>query len=273
MAKYIIKDLSAKEIEQVLVTTYHALRKPLLIYPTLESLKKHVKLELRTGTQVHKLKQISSADDKVIIPYDECHIGDSLFVLNGIQLDEYKLARKNPSVDLPIIGTDETNGFLYLICSTSLSISAGIALDSNTFAFPEALKETADTNRYPETAGFFKFLGKLSQLIEDGIMLRNTTYYGAVAWEEDYMPVIYPYIYEDAEKTRVTHLGNAEMAVHILYDYGVNLEITSFSAPNKSARSWMMTLPFDKLTSTPQPSELEVYHWTGTAEVGRLVCS
>lgn len=270
MAKYVIKDLSAKEIEQVLVTSYHALSKPLLIYPTLESLKKHVKLELRAGTQVHKLKQISSADDKVIIPYDECHIGDSLFVLNGIQLDEYKLARKNPSVDLPMIGTDETNGFLYLICSTSLSISAGIAFDSNTFAFPEALKETANTNRYPETAGFFKFLGKLSQLIEDGVMLRNTTYYGAVAWEEDYMPIIYPYTYVEG---KLTHLDNAEMAIHILYDYGVNLEITSFSAPNKSARSWMMTLPFDKLTSTPQPSELEVYHWTGFAEVGRLVCS
>ena len=51
------------------------------------------------------------------------------------------------------------------------------------------------------------------------------------------MPVIYPYIYEDAEKTKVRHLDNAEMAVHILYDYGVNLEITSFSAPDKSARS------------------------------------
>ena len=51
------------------------------------------------------------------------------------------------------------------------------------------------------------------------------------------MPVVYPYIYEDAEKTRVTHLGNAEMAVHILYDYGVNLEITSFSALDKYARS------------------------------------
>lgn len=51
------------------------------------------------------------------------------------------------------------------------------------------------------------------------------------------MPVIYPYIYEDAEKTQVIHLGNAEMTVHILYDYGVNLEITSFSAPDKSARS------------------------------------
>ena len=35
----------------------------------------------------------------------------------------------------------------------------------------------------------------------------------------------------------------------------------------------MMTLPFDKLKSTPEPSELEVYHWAGTAEVGRLVCS
>ncbi len=51
------------------------------------------------------------------------------------------------------------------------------------------------------------------------------------------MPVIYPYVYEDAEKTKVRHLDNAEMAIHILYDYGVNLEITSFSAPNKSARS------------------------------------
>lgn len=181
MAKYVIKDLSAKQIEQVLVTSYHALSKPLLIYPTLESLKYHVKLELRAGTQIHKLEQISSADGKTIIPYDECHIGDSLFVLNGIQLDEYKLARKNPSVDLPIIGTDETNGFLYLICSTSLSIAAGVALNNNTFAFPEALKETANNNLYPETAGFFKFLGKLSQLIEDGVMLRNTTYYGAVA--------------------------------------------------------------------------------------------
>ena len=267
MAKYVIKDLSAKQIEQVLVTTYHALSKPLLIYPSLDVLKTHVELKLDTSTDIHKIKQISSADGNVIVPYEECHIGDSLFVLNGTQLDEYKLARKNSSVDLPVVGTDETNGFLYLICSTSLSI-----LDSNTFAFPEALKETANINRYPETAGFFKFLGKLSQLIEDGVMLRNTTYYGAVAWEEDYMPVVYPYIYEDAEKTRVTHLGNAEMAIHILYDYGVNLEITSFSAPDKSARSWMMTLPFDKLKSTPQPSELEVYHWTGIAEVGRLVC-
>ena len=35
MAKYVIKDLSAKQIEQVLVTTYHALSKPLLIYPSL----------------------------------------------------------------------------------------------------------------------------------------------------------------------------------------------------------------------------------------------
>ena len=51
------------------------------------------------------------------------------------------------------------------------------------------------------------------------------------------MPVIYPYTYEDEEKTKVAHLGNAEMAIHILYDYGVNLEITSFSAPDKSARS------------------------------------
>ena len=201
MAKYIIKDLSAKEIEQVLVTTYHALSKPLLIYPSLDVLKTHVELKLDTSTDIHKIKQISSADGNVIISYEECHIGDSLFVLNGTQLDEYKLARKNSSVDLPIIGTDETNGFLYLICSTSLSI-----LDSNAFAFPEGLKETANINRYPETAGFFKFLGKLSQLIEDGVMLRNTTYYGAVAWEEDYMPVVYPYIYEDAEKTKVTHL-------------------------------------------------------------------
>lgn len=268
MAKYVIKDLSAKQIEQVLVTTYHALSKPLLIYPSLDVLKTHVELKLDTSTDIHKIKQISSADGNVIIPYEECHIGDSLFVLNGTQLDEYKLARKNSSVDLPIIGTDETNGFLYLICSTSLN-----TLDSNTFAFPEALKETANINRYPETAGFFKFLGKLSQLIEDGVMLRNTTYYGAIAWEEDYMPITYPYIYADAEKTQLTHLGNAEMAIHILYDYGVNLEITSFSAPNKSARSWMMTLPFDKLTSTPQPTELEVYHWTGIAEVGRLVCN
>lgn len=177
MAKYIIKDLSAKQIEQVLVTTYHALSKPLLIYPTLESLKTHVELELRAGTQVHKLKQISSADGKVIIPYDECHIGDSLFVLNGIQLDEYKLARKNPSVDLPIIGTDETNGFLYLICSTSLSISAGIALDSNTFAFPAELQAVAGI--YPDTQGnFLNFLKKLDELINNGTLLRNTTYYG-----------------------------------------------------------------------------------------------
>ena len=50
------------------------------------------------------------------------------------------------------------------------------------------------------------------------------------------MTVIYPYVYADVEKTRVKHLGNAEMAVHILYDYGVNLEITSFS-PDKSAHS------------------------------------
>lgn len=177
MAKYIIKDLSAKQIEQVLVTTYHALSKPLLIYPTLESLKMHVELELRAGTQVHKLKQISSADDKVIIPYDECHIGDSLFVLNGIQLDEYKLARKNPSVDLPIIGTDETNGFLYLICSTSLSIAAGITLDSNTFAFPAELQAVAGI--YPDTQGnFLNFLKKLDELINNGTLLRNTTYYG-----------------------------------------------------------------------------------------------
>ena len=47
------------------------------------------------------------------------------------------------------------------------------------------------------------------------------------------MPVIYPYTYVEG---RLTHLDNAEMAVHILYDYGVNLEITSFS-PDKSAHS------------------------------------
>lgn len=178
MAKYVIKDLSAKQIEQVLVTTYHALSKPLLIYPTLESLKTHVELELRAGTQVHKLKQISSADNKVIIPYEECHIGDSLFVLNGIQLDEYKLARKNPSVDLPIVGTDETNGFLYLICSTSLSITAGVTLDSNTFAFPAELQEVAGIYRDRIKGNFLNFLKKLEELINNGTLLRNTTYYG-----------------------------------------------------------------------------------------------
>ena len=50
------------------------------------------------------------------------------------------------------------------------------------------------------------------------------------------MPVIYPYIYDEG-KTKVAHLGKAEMAIHILYDYGVNLEITSSSAPDKSAHS------------------------------------
>ena len=49
MAKYIIKDLSAKQIEQVLVTTYHALSKPLLIYPSLDVLKTHVELKLDTS--------------------------------------------------------------------------------------------------------------------------------------------------------------------------------------------------------------------------------
>lgn len=177
MAKYVIKDLSAKQIEQVLVTSYHALSKPLLIYPSLDALETHVELELNTSTNIHKLKQISSADGKTIIPYNECHIGDSLFVLNGIQLDEYKLARKNPSVDLPIIGTDETNGFLYLICSTSLSIAAGIALDSNTFAFPPELQTVAGI--YQDTQGsFLNFLKKLDELIDNGTLLRNTTYYG-----------------------------------------------------------------------------------------------
>lgn len=269
MAKYVIKDLSAKQIEQVLVTTYHALSKPLLIYPTLESLKTHVELELRAGTQVHKLKQISSADDKVIIPYDECHIGDSLFVLNGIQLDEYKLARKNPSVDLPIIGTDETNGFLYLICSTSLSISAGIALDSNTFAFPAELQEVAGIYRDNIQGNFLNFLKKLNELIDNGTLLRNTTYYGGAYWETEYMPIVYPYAYSDEGKTNLIHLTNAELAVHILYDYGVNLEMTSFSGPDKSARTWMMTLPKDCLHTVIK----DAYHWTGFAEVGRLVCS
>ena len=269
MAKYIIRDLSAKQIEQVLVTTYHALSKPLLIYPTLESLKTHVELELRAGTQVHKLKQISSADGKVIIPYDECHIGDSLFVLNGIQLDEYKLARKNPSVDLPIIGTDETNGFLYLICSTSLSIAAGVALDSNTFAFPAELQAVAGIYSDRAQGNFLNFLKKLDELINNGTLLRNTTYYGGAYWEAEYMPIVYPYSYSDAEKTQLIHLTNAELAVHILYDYGVNLEITSFSGSDKAARTWMMSLRKDCL-HTVMP---DAYHWTGTAEVGRLVCS
>ena len=51
------------------------------------------------------------------------------------------------------------------------------------------------------------------------------------------MPIVYPYAYSDEGKTNLIHLTNAELAIHILYDYGVNLEITSFSAPNKSARS------------------------------------
>ena len=55
MAKYIIKDLSAKQIEQVLVTSYHALSKPLLIYPSLDALKTHVELELNTSTNIHTL--------------------------------------------------------------------------------------------------------------------------------------------------------------------------------------------------------------------------
>ena len=264
MAKYIIKDLSAKEIEQVLVTTYHALSKPLLIYPTLKSLKDHVKLELRAGTQVHKLTQISSADGNVIVPYEECHIGDSLFVLNGTQLDEYKLARKSSSVDLPVVGTDETNGFLYLICSTSLSI-----LDSNTFAFPAELQEVAGIYRDRIKGNFLNFLKKLEELINNGTLLRNTTYYGGAYWEAEYMPTVYPYGYADEGKTQLIHLTNAELAVHILYDYGVNLEITSFSGSDKAARTWMMSLRKDCL-HTVMP---DAYHWTGTAEVGRLVCS
>jgi len=270
MAKYVIKDLSAKQIEQVLVTSYHALSKPLLIYPSVDALKEHVELELNTSANIHKLKQISSADGNVVIPYEECHVGDSLFVLSGIQLDEYKLARKNPSVDLPIIGTDETDGFLYLICSTSLSIAAGIALNDSTFEFPEELKKTASILRYSETSGFFKFLSKLRSLILDGTMLRNTTYYGAVDWEEKYMPTIYPYIYAP-EETEPIHLGNAELAVHVLYNWGVVMEMTSFCAPDKSARTWMMTLPFDLMIENP--NTMEPYHWTGTAEIGRLVCN
>ena len=49
------------------------------------------------------------------------------------------------------------------------------------------------------------------------------------------------------------------------------MEMTSFCAPNKSARTWMMTLPFDLMIENP--STMEPYHWTGTAEVGRLVCN
>lgn len=246
MAKYVIKDLSAKQIEQVLVTSYHALSKPLLIYPTLSSLEAHVELELRPGTEIHKLKQISSADGKVVIPYDECHIGDSLFILNGIQLDEYKLARKNPSVDLPIIGTDETNGFLYLICSTSLSIAAGVALDSNTFAFPTELQEAS--------SNFFNFLQQLNALIENGTLLHNTTYYGNAHWESAYMPTITPYEVEGAP----TPLESGELAVHILYDdYGVNLEITTFKGTDMSCRSWMMSIPTAYLRDY---SHQEVYH-------------
>ena len=51
------------------------------------------------------------------------------------------------------------------------------------------------------------------------------------------MPIVYPYAYLDEGKTNLIHLTNAELAVHILYDYGVNLEITSFSGPDKSART------------------------------------
>lgn len=244
MAKYVIKDLSAKQIEQVLVTSYHALSKPLLIYSTVNELTTHVELELNSSTNIHKLKQISSADGKVIIPYDECHVGDSLFVLNGIQLDEYKLVRKNPSVDLPLIGTDETNGFLYLICSTSLSIAAGVALNNNTFAFPEELQEIAGTWSSGGTKGsFLNFLKKLDELIENGTLLRNNTYYGQAYWETEYMPIVYPYTYLDVEKTELVHLRNGELAVHILYDYGVNLEMTSFCGTDQAARTWTMTLP------------------------------
>ena len=51
------------------------------------------------------------------------------------------------------------------------------------------------------------------------------------------MPIVYPYAYSDEGKTNLIHLINAELAVHILYDYGVNLEMTSFSGPDKSART------------------------------------
>ena len=269
MAKYVIKDLSAKQIEQVLVTTYHALSKPLLIYPSLDVLKIHVELKLDTSIDIYKLKQISSADGNVIIPYEECHIGDSLFVLNGTQLDEYKLARKNSSVDLPIIGTDETNGFLYLICSTSLSITDGVALNSNTFAFPAELQEVAGIYQNRTKGNFLNFLKKLEELINNGTLLRNTTYYGGAYWEAEYMPIVYPYGYSDAEHTNLIHLTNAELTVHILYDYGVNLEMTSFSGSDKAARTWMMSLRKDCL-HTVMP---DAYHWTGTAEVGRLICN
>ena len=51
------------------------------------------------------------------------------------------------------------------------------------------------------------------------------------------MPIVYPYGYSDDEKINLIHLTNAELAVHILYDYGVNLEMTSFCGSDKSART------------------------------------
>lgn len=36
------------------------------------------------------------------------------------------------------------------------------------------------------------------------------------------------------------------------------MEMTSFCAPDKAARTWMMTLPFDLMTE--KPSTTEPYH-------------
>ena len=82
------------------------------------------------------------------------------------------------------------------------------------------------------------------------------------------MPIVYPYTYLDAEKTEIAHLRNGELTVHILYDYGVNLEMTSFCGTNSAARTWMMTLPTVCLRQVIK----DAYHWTGFAEVDRLIC-
>ena len=46
------------------------------------------KMVLYTQPGCSQCRMIHTLLDNKKIPYDECHIGDSLFVLNGIQLDE-----------------------------------------------------------------------------------------------------------------------------------------------------------------------------------------
>ena len=99
MAKYIIKDLSAKQIEQVLVTTYHSLSKPLLIYPTLESLK--MTLIWKVGDKMKKLEELIYDQMELVKYMNESKTRtDRMFYKNEIDYIETLIEKTRKELNL-----------------------------------------------------------------------------------------------------------------------------------------------------------------------------